>query len=391
MDEVSNPYRPGAGAKPPALIGRDDLIHRFGVTLQRALTGKPDKSLMPVGLRGVGKTVLLNRFNEIAEQMGIETAYIEAPETGDFRLLLATRLRKVLLKMRRSGITTPVLKALRILKAFSFKFNEISATIDVEPLIGQADSGLLAEDITDLLIGAGEAARSQGSGLLLLIDEVQYLSSEELAALIMAIHRTVQQDLPVVLAGAGLPQVPGLAGEAKSYAERLFDFPKIGELAEEDAAAALQVPAHELGVEFHPDALRLILAEAHGHPYFLQEWGFHVWTQASESPISEADVNTARIEVIRRLDHNFFLVRYARLTPMEKLYLRAMADLGAGPHRSSDIASCLGVKVSSVAPRRSALIKKGMIYSPAYGDTAFTVPLFDEYLKRVMPVWKEGG
>jgi hypothetical protein len=391
MDEVSNPYRPGAGARPPALIGRDDLINRFGVILQRALAGKPDKSLMPVGLRGVGKTVLLNRFNEIAEQEGIKTAYIEAPETGDFRLLLAARLRKVLLEMRRAGVTVPILKALRILKAFSFKFNDISATIDVDPLIGQADSGLLAEDITDLLVGAGEAARSLGSGLLLLIDEVQYLSSVELAALIMAIHRTVQQDLPVVLAGAGLPQVPGLAGEAKSYAERLFDFPKIGELAEDDAAAALRVPAQELGVEFHPDALRLILAEAHGYPYFLQEWGFHVWAQASASPISEAEVRLARVEVIRRLDENFFLVRYARLTPMEKLYLRAMAELGPGPHRSSDIANCLKVKISSVAPRRSALIKKGMIYSPAYGDTAFTVPLFDEYLKRAMPGWKECG
>ena len=387
MDELTNPYRPGAGTPPPALIGRDELINRFGVMLRRTLAGKPGKSLMPIGLRGVGKTVLLNRFNEIAEQEGIKTAYIEAPETGDFQFLLANRLRQVLLKMRQSGGTALVLRALRILKAFSIKYQEFSTTIDVEPLIGQADSGLLAEDITDLLMGAGEAARSQRSGLLLSIDELQYLSSDELAALIVAIHRTGQMNLPVVLAGAGLPQLAGLAGEAKSYAERLFDFPEIGSLTHDDAAAALLIPANQEGVEIDRAALDKLVAAAHGYPYFLQEWGYQVWNRAKGSPITLSDVESAQYSVMRQLDKNFFLVRYHRLTPKEKEYLRAMAYLGAGPHRSGDIALCLGVKVETVAPRRSALISKGMIFSPAHGDTAFTVPLFDQYLSRVTPDW----
>lgn len=388
MDELTNPYRPGAGAQPPALIGRDDLIDRFGVTLRRALAGKPGKSLMPIGLRGVGKTVLLNRFTEIAEAEGLRYAYIEAPETKNFRDLLAAHLRKVVLLLHRTGPTEAILKAMRVLKAFGVQLPDgASFTIDVEPLIGHADSGILAEDVTDLLVAVGEAARSRKSGFLLAIDEVQYLSGEEMGALIMAVHRTVQSDLPVVLAGAGLPQLPGIAGEAKSYAERLFDFPEIGSLTREDAAAALLIPAQDAGVEFESDALHKIFEEAHGYPYFLQEWGYHIWNRAEKSPISLHEVVVARDAVIRQLDKNFFLVRYDRLTPKEKEYLRAMAYLGPGPHRSGDIANCLGVKVETVAPRRSALIAKGMIYSPAHGDTAFTVPLFDEYLKRVMPDW----
>ena len=388
MDELSNPYRPGAGAQPPALIGRDELIHRFGVTLRRALAGKPGKSLMPIGLRGVGKTVLLNRFSEIAENEGFRWAYIEAPETKDFRLLLAIHLRKILLQLHRTGPTEAILKALRNLKAFSVHLSDGSSlTLDVEPLLGQADSGILAEDVTDLLVSVGEAAKSRRSGFLLAIDEVQYLSVDEMAALIMAVHRTTQSNLPVVLAGVGLPQLPGIAGDAKSYAERLFDFPEIGSLTRDDAAAALLIPAQEADVTFENEALFKIVDAAHGYPYFLQEWGYHVWNSAKSSPISMHDVSSAQSAVIRQLDQNFFLVRYDRLTPKEKEYLRAMAHLGPGPHRSGDIANCMGVKVEAVAPRRSALIVKGMIYSPAHGDTAFTVPLFDEYLKRALPGW----
>ena len=341
---------------------------------------------MPTGLRGVGKTVLLNRFCEIAGQEGFSTAFIEAPETGDFRTLLAMKLRRVLLDLRRNRVTEAVLKALRVLKAFSLQLPDGSSmTLDVEPLLGSADSGILAEDVTDLLIAVGQATGSCNIGFLLAIDEVQYLKTEELAALIMAIHRTTQLNLPVVLAGAGLPQLPGLAGEAKSYAERLFDYPAVGELGKEDAAAALQIPAQDAGADFEPEALKRIVTEAHGYPYFLQEWGYHVWSTAEGPLITVSDVDAARAGVFNQLDRNFFLVRYDRLTPMEKQYLRAMAELGPGPHRSGDIAACLKVKVESVAPRRSALITKGMIYSPAHGDTAFTVPLFDEYLKRVLP------
>ncbi|MCB9372692.1 MAG: ATP-binding protein [Microthrixaceae bacterium] len=386
MDQLDNPYRPGAGTRPPALIGRDELIDRFGVTVRRALARRPGKSSMPIGLRGVGKTVLLNRFSEIAAREGLRVAYIEAPETSDFRTLLATRLRKLLLELDAGPARRAVNRALGALRSFSYQLPDGSSiALSVEPLAGTADSGILSEDLTDLLVAVGEAVAEAGSGALLAIDEVQYLDTDELSALITAIHRTSQLDLPVVLVGAGLPQLPGLAGDAKSYAERLFDYPPIGSLGTDDAEAALQIPAQELGVEYTGAALGVMVEESHGYPYFLQEWGYHVWNLAVRSPITEDDVAAARPSVLDQLDRNFFQVRLDRLTPKEKEYLRAMAELGPGPHRSGDVAAQLGVKVESVAPRRSGLIRKGMIYSPAHGDTAFTVPLFDEFLMRAIP------
>lgn len=388
MDELTNPFRPGAGAPPPALIGRDRLIDHFGITIRRVLHRKPGKSLMPIGLRGVGKTVLLNRFSEIAKDEGVRVAYLEAPESQNFITLLAIHLRKTLLDLDRSRRTASVLKALRVLKAFSIHLPDgTSISLDVDPLSGQADSGVLTEDLTDLLVAVGEAAASRDTAFLLAIDEVQYLSTDELAGLITGIHRTTQLNLPVALVGAGLPQLPGLTGQAKSYAERLFDFPEVGSLSDQDAADAVAIPALEQGVDFERAAVATITRAAHGYPYFLQEWGYHVWNAAEGSPITEADVEAARARVIAQLDENFFVVRFDRLTPKEREYLRAMAELGPGPHRSGDIAHCLGVKVESVAPRRSALIGKGMIYSPAHGDTAFTVPLFDQFLHRAMPDW----
>jgi len=393
MDALANPYRPGAGTAPPALIGRDDLINRFGVTVRRTLQRRPGKSLMPIGLRGVGKTVLLNRFAEISEQEGLKVAAIESPENGDFRVLLAVTLRRVLLEFDRMGVVgtakAAVLKALQVLKTFTLQLPDgATIAIDVDALAGTADSGILSEDVTALLVAVGEAAAARQSGLLLSIDEVQYLAGDELAALITAIHRTTQLNLPVVLVGAGLPQLPGLAGDAKSYAERLFDFPEIGSLGPDDAAAAIAIPAREQGVEIASQALKIIVSEAKGYPYFLQEWGYRVWDHAESTPITVKDVSSVKPVVISQLDRNFFLVRFDRLTPKEREYLRAMAELGPGPHRSGDIARCLGVRVETVAPRRSELISKGMIYSPAHGDTAFTVPLFDEYLHRAMPNWQ---
>ena len=340
---------------------------------------------MPIGLRGVGKTVLLNLFTEIAEVEGLAVGFIEAPETGDFRLLLVNRLRKILLSFDNQRKTAKVLKALRILKTFTLQLPDgAKIPLDVDGLAGSADSGNLAEEVTDLLVAAGEAARERASGILLAVDEVQYLSGTELAALITGIHRTTQQDLPVVLVGAGLPQLPGLAGDAKSYAERLFEFPRIGPLEPEDAQAAIVVPTQAHGVDFSGGAVDAIIERAHGYPYFLQEWGYHIWNAASSSPVERALVDEVTPRVVKHLDDNFFLVRFDRLTPAEKKYLRAMAELGPGPHRSGDIASQLGVRVESVAPRRSGLISKGMVYSPAHGDTAFTVPLFDDFLRREM-------
>lgn len=389
MDPLDNPYRPGAGTPPPALLGRDALIDAFGVAVRRAVSGMPGKSLMPIGLRGVGKTVLLNRFGDIALDAGMTTAFIEAPETGDFRTLLAVRIRKILLGLEGTGTTRAALRALRVLKTFTLQLPDGSRlAIDVDAMAGEADSGDLASDLTDLLVATGEAAKERSAGLLLAIDEVQYLESVELAALISAVHRTTQLSLPVVLVGAGLPQLPGLAGDAKSYAERLFDFPMIGSLSDSDAKGAIAIPAQASDADFTDDALELIVAESQGYPYFLQEWGYHVWNNSAGTPITVDDVTSVRPIVVDQLDRNFFLVRADRLTPRERDYLRAMAQLGAGPHRSGDIAAMLGVKVESVAPRRSQLISKGMIFSPAHGDTAFTVPLFDEYLRRTMPRWK---
>jgi hypothetical protein len=386
MDELENPFRPGAGSPPPALVGRDAIIDQFAITVGRAVRGRPGKSVMPIGLRGVGKTVLLNRFSEIAEDEGLQVGYIEAVENGGLPTLLAARLRSILLRLDRAGkVSRAAKRALSVLRSFTYTLPDgTSISIDVNALVGTADSGELSEDLADLLVAAGDAAHDRGTGIVLAIDEVQYLSLRELAALISAIHRTVQLNLPVVLVGAGLPQLPALAGEAKSYAERLFEFPQIGSLGAAEARDVLKLPVREQGVRYTRQALDVLLERSQGYPYFLQEWGYEVWNVADESPISIQDVEAAAPLVQRKLDENFFFVRMDRLTPAEKAYLHAMAELGPGPHRSGDIAAKLGVRVESVAPRRSALIQKGMVYSPAHGDTAFTVPMFDDFLRRTL-------
>jgi hypothetical protein len=231
----------------------------------------------------------------------------------------------------------------------------------------------------------GEAAKARSTVVVLLIDELQYLSEEELSALIMAMHKVSQRQLPVVLVGAGLPQLVGNMGRSKSYAERLFDFPTLGPLAKSDAEVAIVEPIRHEGEQIAKPAVALIVGASQGYPYFIQAWGYAAWNAADKSPISKRAVDMAQDSVLKNLDESFFRVRFDRLTPLEKRYLRAMAELGAGPHRSGDIADVLGVKVQSVAPTRNSLIRKGMIFSPAHGDTAFTVPLFDDFLKRQMP------
>ena len=343
---------------------------------------------MTIGLRGVGKTVLLNHFIRVARDVGMEVGFIEVTEADNFRSLLSIRLRQTLLELQRrpirDAVRTVVTKALAVLRSFTLQLSDGSSfSLGVDPLAGYADSGQLSEDLTDVMVAVGEASAGCGSGLVLAIDEAQYLSKEELAALVTAIHRTTQLDLPVVLVGAGLPQLPGLLGDAKSYAERLFEFPVVGSLSEDEAAEAIVLPAQEQDVAFEPRAIDRIVVESRGYPYFLQEWGFHVWNGSPASPVTDADVRSVQPAVIAALDASFFRVRMDRVTPKERDYLRAMAGLGRGPHRSGDIAAELGVKTESVAPRRGNLITKGMIYSPAHGDTAFTVPLFDDFLRRV--------
>jgi len=388
MDPVRNPFGPGAGMPPPALVGREELLTSFSVTLARARAGRPVKSLLATGLRGVGKTVLLNRFDRIAQDAGLQVAFMEASDDGSFVTLLANRIRRIILELDRLGALSEAAKrAMRVFKSFTVRFGAegLAFAIDVDAERGQADSGDLASDLQDLFVAVGAAAKDRNTGVLLAIDELQYLDERELGALIMAVHRTSQLELPVVIVGAGLPSLPALAGDAKSYAERLFDFPQVDRLAPPDAAQAIVEPAHREGVEFTADAVARIVAVTRGYPYFIQEWAYQVWNEAPISPITLADVERAQPRVIAHLDESFFRVRFDRLTPKERRYLRAMAELGPGPHRSGDIAVKYGAKVESLAPMRNTLIHKGMIYSPAHGDTAFTVPLFDEFMLRVMP------
>lgn len=389
MDPIRNPFVPGAGTPPPELAGREAILEKAAVTLARIRLGRPSKSFLLVGLRGVGKTVLLNRIQEMAESEGYKALMIEAHENKSLPALLLPSLRQLLLSLdRMEQVSEQVKRGLRALKAFAgaVKLNvgEIEIGLDIDPEVGVADSGDLEADLPDLLLSVAEAAKSRGKAVAIIIDELQYLHSRELSAMIMAIHKIAQRQLPLVLIGAGLPQLVGLAGDSKSYAERLFDFPMVDALSHEDATEALAEPAAREGVNFTDAALKMIVEVTKGYPYFLQEWGYHSWNLAGSSPIDERIVEEASTSAVARLDESFFRVRYDRSTPREKDYLGAMARLGAGPHRSGDIADELGVSVQSVAPIRSSLIRKGMIYSPAHGDTGFTVPLFHEFMLRMI-------
>ena len=390
MDPILNPYAPGAGTQPPELAGRADLRDVARTALIRTKIGRSSKSILMVGLRGVGKTVLLERIREEAESNGIYTLQIEAPENRSFPSVMVPQLRLTLLKIsNREAAKELAQRALRglagFVKTLKLEYQGIGLTLESAPEPGLADSGDLETDLQDLLEVVGAAAKADQSCVALFVDELQYVKEDELAALITALHRTSQRGLPVTMVGAGLPQVRGRMGKAKSYAERLFEFPEIGPLSPEDAKLAIAKPARDEGVEIEPIALDAIVAQTQCYPYFLQEWGKHVWDVAESSPITVSNVDVASRQAVAGLDASFFLVRFDRLTPTEKRYLRAMAQLGQGPHRSGDIAGVLDRAVTSLAPTRSKLINKGMIWSPNHGDTAFTVPMFDEFMVRIMP------
>jgi hypothetical protein len=390
MDPIGNPFAPGAGTPPPELAGRDELREAVRIAIARVRLGRPAKSLLMVGLRGVGKTVLLDRMRNDAEATGIHTVRLEAPERRSLPALLAPEVRLALLRLSRNKKARDFAqRGLRALagfaKALRIKYSDIEVGIDLEPEAGLADNGDLEQDLPALLEAAGAAARAAGTALVLFIDELQYVQEDQLAALITALHRCAQRQLPVTLVGAGLPQLRGQTGKAKSYAERLFDFPEIGPLGSEAARRAIAKPVQDQGAHIEPIAVERIVAETHGYPYFLQEWGKHAWDAAESSPITVQDVEHASAAAVAALDESFFRVRLDRLTPAERRYLRAMAELGPGPSRSGDIAEELGKKVTSLGPTRNQLIAKGMIWSPAHGDTAFTVPLFDEFMRRIMP------
>lgn len=390
MNPITNPYAPGAGAPPPELAGRDSIRESVRIAAQRIRVGRAAKSVLLVGLRGVGKTVLLDRMRDDAEAAGLHTVRIEAPELRSLPAMLAPQLRQALLRLSRTEQARELgQRALRALAGFAkslkVKYADIEVGLDFDPEPGLADNGDLEHDLQALLEAVGEAARKADTALLLFVDELQYVEEAQLAALITALHRAAQRLVPVMLVGAGLPQLPGRMGRAKSYAERLFEVVEIGPLDMIAARRAIEQPALELGVAFTPDALDRIVEKSRGYPYFLQEWGKHVWAVAEGSPIHSSVVDTASIETVAALDESFFRVRFDRLTPAEKRYLRAMAELGGGPHRSGDIADVLMKKVSALGPTRNNLIAKGMIWSPNHGDTAFTVPMFDAFMRRIMP------
>lgn len=336
----------------------------------------------------MGKTVLLNKVEEIAEGSGYTAALVETPEFKALPELLIPCLRKILFKLdTKEKVNETVKRGMMILKSFAtavkVTIGDVDIGLGINPERGTADSGDLENDLPDLFEAIGNAARARNTAVAVIIDELQYVKEQEFSAMIMAVHRISQKQLPLILIGAGLPQLVGLAGKAKSYAERLFDYPVVDALNIKDATAALREPAKREGVEFQPAALKLAVQLTRGYPYFLQEWGYHSWNIAKKSPITASDVRKASDVARANLDESFFRVRFDRVTPREKEYIFAMASLGAGAHRSGDIAAELGVNVENIAPVRSSLIKKGMVYSPAHGDTAFTVPMFNEYLIRI--------
>ncbi len=390
MDPVRNPFAPGAGNPPPELAGRSLVIDQGLIAMRRIALGKSAQSLILVGLRGVGKTVLLVRLKALAEQLGYRASLVEAHEGKSLPELLIPVLRSALISLSMvEGAREKARRALRVLGGFirsvKFTFAEIDVSLAVDAELGAADSGDIEADLPALFATVGEAARAANTPVAIFVDEMQYLSPKEFSALIMAIHRVSQDGLPILLIGAGLPQILGLAGESKSYAERLFKYPSIGALSRSDAHLAIFTPLEEEGVGIEAKALEEILDRTERYPYFLQQWGHDSWNVAAGPNITLGDVTRAHGIALSSLDESFFKVRFDRCSPAEKRYMRALADFGPGYHRSGDIADRLGVKTTTAAPTRGKLIKKGMIYSPAHGDTAFTVPLFDSYMRRAMP------
>lgn len=390
MDPTRNPFAPGAGASPPELAGREGVMQDVSIAAERARNRLAARSMILVGLRGVGKTVLLDRMSRDLRANSMECLYFEAPEGRSLPGLLAPLLRTSLLRLSRvqraKDLSNRALRALAgFVSSLRVKYGDIEIGMDIEPEPGLADNGDIDLDLIALLEAVGEAAAAANSPVIMFIDELQYVPEPQLSALIQALHRTSQQNLPILLIGAGLPQLRAQFGNAKSYSERLFEFREIGPLSREQSRLAVGRPLEQQGVAIDEDALEEIWEDTQGYPYFIQEWGKHAWDVATTSPITSGDVRSAAGAATAALDASFFRVRFDRLTPSEKRYLRAMAELGPGPHRSGEVADMLQRPVASLAPVRGRLIDKGMVYSPAHGDTAFTVPLFDQFMRRIMP------
>ena len=396
MSPLDNPFAPGAGTPPPELAGRDALLESIRIAAERTRRLRTARSVLLLGLRGVGKTVLLDRVHDEAQAADLATVMIETTDRSALPALLAAELHGMLLRLsRQQRVRDLAYRALRVLAGFAsalkVKYGDIELRIDAPVEPGVADTGDLEFDLVALFEALGTAASASGTALIVIVDELQYVPKAELAALTAALHRTAQRRLPILLAAAGLPQLRAQVAEAKTYAERLFEFREVGPLDEEASEDAIVKPIRACNVDIAPDAVQTIIAETQGYPYFLQEWGKYAWDIAESSPIDAGDVARASTEVAASLDAGFFRARFDRLTPSQKRYLRAMAELGPGPHRSGEIARMLGRKVTSLGPTRAQLIAKGIIWSAARGDTAFTVPSFDRFMRRILPGegWRE--
>ncbi len=391
MDPIRNPYTPNAGAQPPAVVGRNAQLSNFDLLLRRIRAGRTEQSMIITGLRGVGKTVLLGRFRLKAQELDWVVVEREVSKHDDeqFRRQMVSAIRATLFEMSpKARWGDRMRRAAAVLKSFSVSVDPTGALtggIDVDAAEGLADQHELQADLTDLLVAVGEAARDIDRGLVLLFDEVQFFSTAQLEALISALHKTVQRSLPVTMVGAGLPQIAELAGDARSYSERLFKFPRIGNLDDLDARAALLEPAQAEGAEYSEAALDLAVDVTGGYPYFLQEMGYAVWGVAEGPTITREDIATAVPTYEAKLDESFFRVRLDRATEMESIYLRAMAELGPEAQKAQDVATVIGRKSTQVAPTRAQLINMGLLYTPEHGYAAFTVPHFDKFLKRAIP------
>lgn len=388
MDPAKNPFEPGAGTDPPYLVGRETLIETADAAVRRASGGRPLRGQVFYGIRGVGKTVLLRRITERAATHDAYVVDLETPEDRSLASLLVPEFRKLVIELSLEARAKDKLeRAARALQAFAatFEIKIGDVGVKVKTPKGLADSGDLDADLTELFATVGELAKAQKRVVVISLDEMQYLSREDLSALLTAVHRANQLSLPIGVFGAGLPNLLARAGDAKSYSERLFQFVALGAFPNDDAERAIREPIETAGAKIDKAALALIVEETRGYPYFLQEWGFHAWNAAARSPIRRADVARASTTAIANLDVSFFRVRYDRLTPAEKRYLRAMAELGPGPHGSGEVARVLDKKVTQVATTRKRVIEKGMAYEMSYGTVDFTVPLFDEFMKREMP------
>ena len=385
MDPYRNPFAPGAGSRPPELAGRDGVLEHARVSCGRAINGRSARSMMLLGLRGTGKTVLLNEVGKIAEHTGLLVSKVESPEEESLARLLYPEMRKVMRSLSTVEAAKQIAnRGLKGLRGFAsiFKIDIAGVEVGVEPEPGLADSGNLQYDLPDLFNVIGRAAQAAGKGWILLIDEVQYLSEADLRALIVSMHKMSQEGLPVLLVGAGLPQVARLAGEAKSYAERLFLYPEINALDADAAAKAVLKPILDEEASIAEAALQEIVVRTKGYPFFLQEWASTAWNCAEGPEISLDDVVQSYSETLALLDAGFFRVRIDQLTPSEVLFVRAMSELGDGPYAVGDIAKAMGRTQSSLGPTRAKVIAKGMAYSTDHGVLDFTVPLFAEFMRR---------